>query len=658
MSAAPGPLQAAIRLRAFELGVLELFGQGRLPGTVHTCLGQEAIATALAPHLDVAQDAFVASHRGHGHYLALGGPADALLAELAGRQGALCGGRAGSQHLQHARFFATGIQGGTAALATGLAAALARRAPGRIAVAQLGDGTLGEGAVYEAMTLAAMLRAPVLFLVEWNDVALATPTARTTRGDLLARFAGFGLDADRRGDQDPDALSAHLGRVIARVREGEPFVQIIDTRRLGPHSKGDDTRSAEALAALATGDPLSRLLEADPAARSALATERARFDALAAEVLARAPLAPGPASALPPGPARSSLRLHLDRPDAVRPTHYVDAVRGALAATLTADARALLLGQDIEDPYGGAFKATRGLSSEHPGRVISTPIAEAGTAGVAAGMALGGLRPVVEAMFSDFATLCSDALVNLAAKAHYTSDGRATCPVVLRLPTGGGRGYGPSHSQCLERLFCGVPGLRVLSLSVRHDPAAVWVALADEHGPVVLVEPKAAYARHAPAEPPIDLRAHATTSADGSYPPLCYVPERGPADVTVVTHGATTVAVEEAMRELVVELELRFDYFVLTQLWPLELGAVERSAARTGRVVVIEEETRGFGVAAAVLAELAERLPGLAVRAVGARALPIPAAPTLERAVLPGTDDVREALRALAGAPRRPGAAR
>ena len=174
--ASAGALRQAIPLRAFELGVLELFGQGHLSGTVHTCLGQEAIATALAPHLDIAHDGFVASHRGHGHYLALGGCPEALLAELSGRTGALCGGRAGSQHLQHERFFATGIQGGTATLATGLAAALARRTPGCLAVAQLGDGTLGEGSVYEAITLAVLLDAPVLFLVEWNQYVSAGNT--------------------------------------------------------------------------------------------------------------------------------------------------------------------------------------------------------------------------------------------------------------------------------------------------------------------------------------------------------------------------------------------------------------------------------------------------------------------------------------------------
>ena len=123
----------------------------------------------------------------------------------------------------------------------------------------------------------------------------------------------------------------------------------------------------------------------------------------------------------------------------------------------------IILGEDVLDPYGGAFKVTRGLSTAFPERVQTTPISEAGIVGVAAGMALRGLRPVVEIMFGDFITLAADQLVNHAAKFRWMYNDQVRVPLVIRTPMGGRRGYGPTHSQTLEKLFLGVPGLKVLA---------------------------------------------------------------------------------------------------------------------------------------------------------------------------------------------------
>ena len=213
-------VETAVRIRVFETKLLELFQGGSLSGTVHTCIGQEFCAAALHPHLRKGVDAFFATHRGHGHYLAYGGPEDALLAELMGRAGALCLGRGGTQNLCFRRFFSAGIQGGSAPIATGYAWAMKRRREGAIAVAQIGDGTLGEGTLYEAFTFAALLGAPVLFLLEYNGWAQSTDVRTTTPGDVLQRASGFGLEVDWIKDDDPDQLYEHLGRVVSKVRRG------------------------------------------------------------------------------------------------------------------------------------------------------------------------------------------------------------------------------------------------------------------------------------------------------------------------------------------------------------------------------------------------------------------------------------------------------
>ena len=147
--------------------------------------------------------------------------------------------------------------------------------------------------------------------------------------------------------------------------------------------------------------------------------------------------------------------------------NYIESVREALNRCLANDDRVILLGEDICDPYGGAFKVTKGLSTRFPARVINTPLSEPSITGVAVGMALRGLHPVLEIMFGDFLTLCSDQIVNHAGKFRWMYNDTVTVPLVIRTPMGGYRGYGPTHSQNTERLLFGFPGIRIV---VRKGP--------------------------------------------------------------------------------------------------------------------------------------------------------------------------------------------
>src|SRR5262249_45403215 len=269
----------------------------------------------------------------------------------------------------------------------------------------------------------------------------------TTPGDILQRAAGFGLPAHRMSDEDPGQLSEHLAQVVQRVRRHGPFLQIIDTRRLMAHSKGDDNRPKDIVDALWQADPLARLASGDRTLAERGERAQAATIRAAADVLARPQLKHGRVSALPPSSLeRSSLELHADRGDRAF-LRGAEELNRALHALMRNDRDVVLLGEDLLDPYGGAFKVSKGLSTDFPDQVFSTPIAEAAIVGVANGMALAGLKPVAEIMFADFATLTTDQLVNFAAKFHYMYAGGVTCPVTVRLVSGGGRGYGPTHSQ-------------------------------------------------------------------------------------------------------------------------------------------------------------------------------------------------------------------
>src|SRR6185437_15979950 len=189
-------------------------------------------------------------------------------------------------------------------------------------------------------------------------------------------------------------------------------------------------------------------------------------------------------------------------------------------------------------PYGGAFKVTRGLSMRYPGRVRATPISEAAIAGGSAVLALAGFRPIAEIMFCDFLTLCFDQVANHIAKYGAMYDGGATCPVVIRTPSGGGRGYGPTHSQSLEKHFLGIPHLRVVAGSLWHDPVALFEDFLADDSPVLHIEHKLLYPLHLAT----NGHAHLATGApDGSpgFPHTVSVRPvpREDCSLTVVAYG-------------------------------------------------------------------------------------------------------------------------
>jgi 2-oxoisovalerate dehydrogenase E1 component len=650
----PQALKLACRIRALEYKLLDLFKEGKLFGTVHTYIGQEFCASSFAGILDSTRDAVFATHRGHGWYLASDGPLDGFMAELMGREGGLCDGRGGSQHLHHGNFFSSGIQGGTALLATGWAWAQKAQGSQAIAIAQIGDGTLGEGAVYEALTFAALFKIPVLFVLEWNGCAQSTETRSTTPGDLIKRIEGFGVAVDRRSDADPAELQEHLSRVVELVRTGQPFFQIIDTRRLMPHSKGDDHRPKAALDKLWASDPLTSLLESEGDARGLFEQAQVEMETAAAAVSARPLAEPGCGRAWPDdNRAIWSEDLWAQPPhgtSAAAP-RMVEELNRALHAAMAANSKVMLLGEDVVDPYGGAFKASKGLSTAFPEQVFSTPIAEAAISGIANGLALGGMRPVTEIMFADFVTLAADQIINHAAKVHYMYGNTITCPVIVRMPSGGRRGYGPTHSQSTESLFFGVPGLRIVACSKRHAVGQVLgQLLTHEKSPTLLIENKLLYATEIATKPPLDLEPVSFCRKNGDYPPIGYRPRGGnQADVTLVTYGGMVDPCEDAMKQLILDDELRFDFLVLTQLWPLTDEEIVASVRKTGRLVVAEEGVSDFGVGAALIASVAQKLQQpFRARSVGMKPVPIPCARHLEDQVLPSAADVVAAVKAVA----------
>lgn len=320
----------------------------------------------------------------------------------------------------------------------------------------------------------------------------------------------------------------------------------------------------------------------------------------------------------------------------------LDSLHAALHRAFAADERVYLLGEDVLDPYGGAFKVTRGLSTAFPGRVLTTPISEAAIVGIAAGMALRGLRPVVEIMFGDFITLIADQLINHIAKFRFMYNDQVRVPLVIRTPMGGRRGYGPTHSQTLEKLYLGIPGLRVLAPCNLGDPGGLLErAILETEDPLLFIENKLLYSLpmqnqdtlpEFSFESPIPHPLTFTLALRAAPPPT----------LTIAAYGYMAELARLALLRLAYENEIFAELVILTQLAPFEIAPILESARGTRRLLIVEEGNLTLGWGAEIAARAAENLgPRLQIiRRVAAADTPIPASIPLENAMLPGVEEI------------------
>ena len=277
MAASPAPpaaLDAArsyaqmFLIRRFEETLLEMFSLGKLVGTTHTCIGQEANAVGVVGALEPERDVVFSNHRCHGHYLAFTDDVQGLLREVMGREGGTCGGKGGSQHLCKGNFYSNGVQGSIVPVATGMALAEREKGTDGVTTVFLGDGTLGQGTVYECLNMASVWSLPLLIVVENNFYAQSTPSQLTVAGSIPERAQAFSVDTRHLETTDVEPIRAAAEEAVAHVREqGRPFFLVLDTYRFSPHSKGDENRDEAEIEARRQHDPLlaagARLDEAE-----------------------------------------------------------------------------------------------------------------------------------------------------------------------------------------------------------------------------------------------------------------------------------------------------------------------------------------------------------------------------------------------------------
>jgi 2-oxoisovalerate dehydrogenase E1 component len=311
----------------------------------------------------------------------------------------------------------------------------------------------------------------------------------------------------------------------------------------------------------------------------------------------------------------------------------------ALKQHLSEDKRGFILGEDIEGPYGGAFKATKDLSQVFPGRVRNTPISEAAIVGIGNGLALAGMHPVCEIMFGDFLTLAADQIINHASKFKWMYNDQVTVPTIIRTPMGGRRGYGATHSQCLEKHFLGLPGTRVLALNPRYDPHLVYDKLfATIDRPTIVIENKTMYGEYVSHQ---TIQGFWAEHTDEDFP-TTRIRSTSKPDVTLVCYGGTLHEAEKAADKLFDEQELVAEIICPIQIYPLNYRPIVDSVRRSGRLLVVEEGQAFCGFGAEVVAAVHQALAGtpLSARRLGAKPHPLASSKAAELDSLPGADAI------------------
>ena len=652
-----------VLIRVFESRVEELFKAGKLPGFVHTYLGEEAIAVGVCSQLR-SDDYITSTHRGHGHALAKGMDPAALMAELYGRADGACRGRGGSMHVADfslGMLGANGVVGGGFGIAAGAALSARYRGADQVAACFFGDGGINKGTFHEALNFAAVHRLGVVYVCENNQYAQFTSRRRTTAvEDLAVRAGGYGMAGETVDGNDVAAVADAAARAVERARTGGgPTLLNMETYRLGGHYVGDAEvyRDSSEVDEHRRGDPILRW-EAVLAVRGWLdddervaVWEQAEAEVRDAEQAAEAADPPAPGTALEDVFTPQTPRIHVgdsSRADSdptapaaggveTRRMTFGQATVDAMARAMREDDGVFTLGEDIS--WGGNFGQFRGLVDEFgPQRVIDMPISEAIIVAVAVGAATAGLRPVASMSFVEFTLGAMDEIVNQAAKFRYMFGGQVSVPMVLRASDGVLRSSAAQHSSSLEGLFTHLPGLKVVAPSNPADAKGLLRTAIDDPDPVIYLEHKKITAQRGPV-PTGDHRVPLGSAAVA----------RPGADVTVVAYSAMALNALAAAEELAAD-GIDAEVIDLRSLVPLDFDTVLESVARTRRAVVAHEAWRfgGFGaeLAAQLHAELFGELQAPVAR-VGAASAPIPFSPPLESAVVPGTEAVTTAVRSV-----------
>ena len=636
-------------------------GSGEIPSGIHGSMGQEAPAAGICQHLDT-DDWALSAHRSPHVALAKGMSLRELLAEQLGKEGGVCDGKAGEQHLldAQAQFISGAIIAQQLPTATGLALAQQKKGTDNVVVAYMGEGAANQGGFYECLNLASVWNLPIVFVIEDNDWGISTPKERVTAvEDNSLRAAGQDMPGDRIEDNNVLSIYERAGEAIERARNGDgPTLLEIQTYRLMGHFFADPEsyRSEDEFEQMRDRDCLT-ILESHLGASGVDEDELSRIEGCVEDAVDSAM-----EYAISQPPADTDIAVQdvfVDStftsdslataelpPDTVGASTYdrmSPAVVDGIREQMQVDESVFLMGEDIGE-FGGVFDSTDGLYDEFgPERVRETPISETAFIGAGVGAALEGFRPVVELMYVDFAGVAFDQIYNEMAKVCYMSGGTHNVPMVLMTAVGMTPYQDPTHTQTLYGTFAHLPGMKVVVPSTPFDAKGLMTSAIADDNPVVYMFHK-------------QLMLGMFDFAEGTWNTVpdqdYHIPignadiKREGSDITVATiglhvHRALAAATQLADEGIDVEvLDLR-------TISPLDEESLIKSVQRTGRLLVVDEDYQSFGLSGELISHVSEQIPG-SLDAVGRLTTPdapVPYAPSLKESVIPNEDGIIAEIR-------------
>ncbi|WP_276348784.1 dehydrogenase E1 component subunit alpha/beta [Daejeonella sp. JGW-45] len=593
-----------LKPRMIEEKMLILLRQGKI-GKWFSGIGQEAIAVgttlAMRPH-----EFILPMHRNLGVFTSRGIPLSRLMAQWQGKSSGFTKGRDRSFHFGTKQFNIVGMishLGPQLALADGIALADLLENKQNATLVFTGEGATSEGDFHEALNVAAVWDLPVIFIIENNAYGLSTPVNEQYRcKNLVDRAIGYGMEGYQIDGNNILEVYNTISDIAENIRQKpRPVLVECMTFRMRGHEEASGTKyiRQELFTEWEKKDPLNNFeqyLRDEKILNEELIAEIR--DEFKIEIEAEIELA----FADDEVPVNTAIEVgDMYAPSTAEPVEvvsslkserrYIDAITDGLRQSMQKYPKLVIMGQDIAE-YGGAFKITQGFVEEFgKGRVRNTPICESAIVGTALGLSINGYKAIVEMQFADFVTCGFNQIINNLAKTHYRWAEKAD--VVIRMPTGAGTGAGPFHSQSNEAWFTKTPGLKIVYPAFPSDAKGLLAAAIDDPNPVIYFEHKYLY------------RAIAEPVHDDYY--TCGIGKarlvRTGGQISIVTYG---LGVHWALEYLNAHPQISADLIDLRTLQPWDKESVENSVKKTGRVLILHEDTLTSGFGGEISAHIAE----------------------------------------------------